>query len=34
MVEWAGDLGFEVATDDIANLYIRVPAGRRTRRPW
>ena len=25
MVEWAGDLGFEVATDDIANLYIRRP---------
>ena len=23
MVGWAGDLGFEVATDDIANLYIR-----------
>ena len=28
MVEWAGDLGFEVATDGIANLYIRRP-GRR-----
>ena len=25
MLEWAGDLGFEVATDDIANLYIRRP---------
>ena len=25
MVEWAGDLGFEIATDDIANLYIRRP---------
>ena len=25
MVEWAGDLGFEVATDGIANLYIRLP---------
>ena len=25
MVEWAGDLGFEVTTDDIANLYIRRP---------
>ncbi len=25
MVEWAGNLGFEVATDDIANLYIRRP---------
>ena len=25
MVEWAGDLGFEVATDDIANLYVRRP---------
>ena len=28
MVEWAGDLGFEVATDGIANLYVRKP-GRR-----
>ena len=28
MVEWAGDLGFEVATDGIANLYVRRP-GRR-----
>ena len=25
IVEWAGDLGFEVATDGIANLYIRRP---------
>ena len=25
MLEWAGDLGFEVATDGIANLYIRLP---------
>ncbi len=25
MVEWAGDLGFEVATDSIANLYVRRP---------
>ena len=25
MVEWAGDLGFEVATDGIANLYVRLP---------
>ena len=25
MVEWAGDMGFEVATDGIANLYIRLP---------
>ena len=25
MLEWAGELGFEVATDDIANLYIRRP---------
>ena len=25
MVEWAGELGLEVATDDIANLYIRRP---------
>ena len=25
MVQWAGDLGFEVATDDIANLYVRLP---------
>ena len=25
MLEWAGDRGFEVATDDIANLYIRLP---------
>ena len=28
MVEWAGDLGFELATDGIANLYVRRP-GRR-----
>ena len=28
MVEWAGDLGFELATDGIANLYVRKP-GRR-----
>ena len=28
MLEWAGDLGFEVATDGIANLYVRKP-GRR-----
>ena len=25
MVEWAGELGFEVATDGIANLYVRLP---------
>ncbi len=25
MVEWAGELGFEVATDGIANLYVRRP---------
>ena len=25
MVEWANDLGFEVATDGIANLYVRLP---------
>ena len=25
IVEWAGELGFEVATDSIANLYIRRP---------
>ena len=28
MLEWAGDLGFEVSTDGIANLYVRKP-GRR-----
>ena len=33
MVEWAGDLGFEVATDDIANLYIRRPGRRATAAP-
>ena len=25
MVEWAGERGFEVATDGIANLYVRLP---------
>jgi len=25
MLEWANDLGFEVATDGIANLYVRLP---------
>ena len=25
MVEWAGALGFEVSTDGIANLYVRLP---------
>ena len=33
MVEWAGDLGFEVATDDIANLYIRRPGRRANAAP-
>ena len=33
MVEWAGEFGFEVATDEIANLYIRRPGTARDAAP-
>ena len=33
MVEWAGDLGFEVATDGIANLYVRLPGRQKDAAP-